>query len=135
LNLNYAKNKFDAGLAFTHFSKVVLIDYAGLGNVYDATVSRIADFGVFVKLMGGVEGFIHVSDLSDTFVESIEGFIKVGQEVKAKMIGFDRNGKVKLSLKSQQEKQQPEHQQTENQLETPTKVMVGKDKEKKKRFF
>jgi S1 RNA binding domain protein len=85
--------------------------------------------------MGGVEGFIHVSDLSDTFVESIEGFIKVGQEVKAKMIGFDRNGKVKLSLKSQQEKQQPEQQQTENQLETPVKVIGGKEKEKKKRFF
>ncbi len=106
-----------------------------VGNVYDATVSRIVEFGVFVKLMGGVEGFIHVSDLSDSFVESIEDFIKVGQEVKAKMIGFDRNGKVKLSLKSQQEKQQPEQQQAENQLETPTKVIGGKEKEKKKRFF
>ncbi len=39
LNLNYSQSKFDAGLAFTHFSKVVLIDYAGLDNVYDARVN------------------------------------------------------------------------------------------------
>jgi iron complex outermembrane receptor protein len=45
LNLNYAKNKFDAGLAFTHFSKVVLIDYAGLDNVYDARVNTDLTLG------------------------------------------------------------------------------------------
>lgn len=39
LNLNYSHNKFDSGLAFTHFSKVVLIDYAGLDNVYEAKVN------------------------------------------------------------------------------------------------
>ena len=39
LNLNYARNKFDSGLAFTHFSKVVLIDYAGLDNVYGARIN------------------------------------------------------------------------------------------------
>jgi len=45
LNLNYAKGKYDAGLAFTHFSKVVLIDYAGLDNVYDARVNTDLTLG------------------------------------------------------------------------------------------
>ena len=39
LNLNYSRSKFDAGLAFTHFSKVVLIDYAGSDNVYEAKIN------------------------------------------------------------------------------------------------
>ena len=39
LNLNYSRNKFDSGLAFTHFSKVVLIDYGGLDNVYEAKIN------------------------------------------------------------------------------------------------
>lgn len=45
LNLNYSKNKFDSGLAFTHFSKVVLIDYAGLDNVYEARINTDLTLG------------------------------------------------------------------------------------------
>jgi iron complex outermembrane receptor protein len=45
LNLNYSHSKFDSGLAFTHFSKVVLIDYAGLDNVYEARVNTDLTFG------------------------------------------------------------------------------------------
>jgi iron complex outermembrane receptor protein len=45
LNLNYAHKKFDTGLAFTRFSKVVLIDYAGLDNVYNARVNTDLTFG------------------------------------------------------------------------------------------
>jgi iron complex outermembrane receptor protein len=39
LNLNYSQSKFDSGLALTHFSKIVLIDYAGLDNVYEARIN------------------------------------------------------------------------------------------------
>ena len=45
LNLNYSHSKFDSGLAFTHFSKVVLIDYAGLDNEYEARVNTDLTFG------------------------------------------------------------------------------------------
>jgi iron complex outermembrane receptor protein len=45
LNLNYTHKKFDTGLAFTRFSKVVLIDYAGLDNVYNARVNTDLTFG------------------------------------------------------------------------------------------
>ena len=45
LNLNYSRSKFDSGLAFTHFSKVVLIDYAGLDNVYGARINTDLTLG------------------------------------------------------------------------------------------
>ena len=48
LNLNYSKNKFDAGLAFTHFSKVVLVDYADEDDVYNA--KTVTDLTLGYKL-------------------------------------------------------------------------------------
>jgi iron complex outermembrane receptor protein len=48
LNLNYSKNKFDAGLAFTNFSKVVLVDYGDENDVY--TAKTITDLTVGYKL-------------------------------------------------------------------------------------
>lgn len=45
LNLNYSRSKFDSGLAFTHFSKIVLIDYAGLDNVYNARINTDLTLG------------------------------------------------------------------------------------------
>lgn len=103
-----------------------------IGNSYDATVIKVADFGVFLKLNEKTEGFIHVSDLSDSYVEKAEGHLKVGEVVKARMVGFDRNGKVKLTLKTEQEVEKPP--KTE-QLEPPTKIVEPKTKFRKKRFF
>ncbi len=48
LNLNYSKNSFDAGMAFTRFSKVVLVDYAGMDNVYQAKIVTDLTLGVKV---------------------------------------------------------------------------------------
>jgi predicted RNA-binding protein with RPS1 domain len=100
INISAASNA-DIELAIQKINSIVLP--FKIGNIYDVSVTKIADFGVFVKLGGNAEGFIHVSDLSDGYVEKIDTHIKVGQEVQAKMIGFDRNGKVKLTLKSQVE--------------------------------
>jgi polyribonucleotide nucleotidyltransferase len=99
------------------------------GEYYSVTVNKVADFGLFVELPGGSEGFIHVSDLSDDYLEKIGDKFKVGDKLKARMIGFDRNKKIKLSLKAEKieknEKPIPD-------IETPTLIphLI-----KKKRFF
>ena len=63
-------------------------------------IKNVTDFGIFIDL-GGVDGFIHVSDLSWGRVSSPKAVCKVGDEVEAKVIEIDKEkGKVKLSLKA-----------------------------------
>src|SRR5690606_3955042 len=63
------------------------------------TVSKIADFGVFVELEGGVEGLIHVSEIGPDEQERLEEKFVVGQEVSAKIVKVDREDrKIALSL-------------------------------------
>ena len=64
LNLNYSYKKFDSGLAFTRFSKVVLIDYAGLDNVYGSKIVTDLTFGYqlikSLKLSIGANNLLNV---------------------------------------------------------------------------
>ena len=63
-------------------------------------VTRIAAFGAFVELLPGVEGLIHISELSDRRVRSCEDVVEVGQEVEARVLGVDRESRrISLSLK------------------------------------
>ncbi|MEC4679240.1 MAG: S1 RNA-binding domain-containing protein, partial [Nitrospirota bacterium] len=62
-------------------------------------VSKVADFGVFVELEGGVEGLIHVSELGPDMQESLEDKFAVGQEIVAKIVKVDcEDRKIALSL-------------------------------------
>jgi small subunit ribosomal protein S1 len=69
------------------------------GEVVQGTVTNVTDFGVFVDL-GGVEGLIHVSELSWGRVQSPSEVLKVGQEIKAIVLQVsEENARVALSLK------------------------------------
>ena len=62
-------------------------------------VSKVADFGVFVELEGGVEGLIHVSEIGPDMQENLEEKFTVGQEVAAKIVKVDcEDRKIALSL-------------------------------------
>ncbi len=56
-------------------------------------------FGAFCEFLPKKDGLIHVSELADKFIKNAEDVVKVGQEVKVKLIGIDDQGRVKLSLK------------------------------------
>ncbi|MCA9376890.1 polyribonucleotide nucleotidyltransferase [Candidatus Nomurabacteria bacterium] len=71
-----------------------------VGQIYTGTVSKIAEFGAFVKLAKSVEGLVHVSEISDSFVKDVRSFLKEGETVKVKVIGFGDNGKIRLSIKA-----------------------------------
>ena len=69
-----------------------------VGNAVSGTITGIVDFGVFVKLEEGLEGLIHISEIDWGLVDDPRNFVKVGQNIKAKIIEI-KDGKISLSLK------------------------------------
>jgi small subunit ribosomal protein S1 len=82
------------------------------GQVVKGQVTKIANFGVFVELAPGLEGLLHISEISDHKVEKPEDVLKVGQDLDVKILRVDSDErKIGLSLKRaqwQQEEQQRE---------------------------
>jgi len=71
-----------------------------IGTVYEGKVVTIKDFGAFINIMPGIDGMVHISELSNERVERVEDVLHEGQIVKAKLIGIDDRGRLSLSLKS-----------------------------------
>ena len=70
-----------------------------VGKVYDGVVKRIVDFGAFVEILPGKDGLLHVSEIDLHRVENVHDVLKEGDEIKVKLIGFEREGKIRLSRK------------------------------------
>ena len=70
-----------------------------IGKVYTCKVVSIQEFGAFVLLWPGCEGLIHVSQLDIKHVDKVSDVVKVGDEIMAKAIGYDKKGKLNLSRK------------------------------------
>ena len=70
-----------------------------LGLVYLGKVVKVVDFGAFVNFLGTRDGLVHISELAQQRVGKVADVVKVGDEVKVKVLGFDDRGKVKLSMK------------------------------------
>jgi polyribonucleotide nucleotidyltransferase len=71
-----------------------------VGELYHGRVVSIKDFGAFVEVLPGKDGLVHISELADFRVKSVEDVIKVGDLVWVKCIGIDEKGRVKLSRKA-----------------------------------
>jgi polyribonucleotide nucleotidyltransferase len=71
-----------------------------VGEVYHGRVVSIKDFGAFVEVLPGKDGLVHISELADFRVKSVEDVVKVGDLVWVKCIGIDEKGRVKLSRKA-----------------------------------
>lgn len=69
------------------------------GDVVDGVVQRLATFGAFVDL-GGVDGLVHISQLSHEHIENVEDVLEEGQKVKVKILAVDPDeGRISLSIK------------------------------------
>ncbi|MEY4389878.1 MAG: hypothetical protein RLZZ167_518 [Pseudomonadota bacterium] len=79
-----------------------IIAKAEVGKVYSGKVVKIMEFGAFVNFLGKQDGLVHISELAAKRVEKVTDVVKEGDEVKVKVLGFDK-GKVKLSIKQAQE--------------------------------
>lgn len=72
-----------------------------VGTLVEAEAVRVTDFGVFVELETGIEGLIHISELSEERVEKPEDVVKKGDAVKAMVISIDKDAKkIALSIKA-----------------------------------
>jgi len=71
-----------------------------VGDVYEATVKSIMPFGAFVEFLPGKQGLVHISEVSWKRLETLEGVLSEGDQIKVKLIGTDpKSGKFKLSRK------------------------------------
>ncbi|MBI5742657.1 MAG: S1 RNA-binding domain-containing protein [Candidatus Niyogibacteria bacterium] len=76
-----------------------LVSKYKVGDAIIGTVTGVVEFGIFIKLEEGLEGLAHISELDWSLVEDPSKLFKVGDEVKAKVIGIE-SGKVSLSVKA-----------------------------------
>ena len=70
-----------------------------VGEIYEGTVVKTADFGAFVNFFGPKDGLVHISQLANDRVAKTSDVVKEGQKVFVKLMGFDERGKVRLSMK------------------------------------
>ena len=70
-----------------------------VGEIYEGTVVKTADFGAFVNFFGPRDGLVHISQLASDRVAKTTDVVKEGQKVWVKLMGFDERGKVRLSMK------------------------------------
>jgi polyribonucleotide nucleotidyltransferase len=70
-----------------------------VGEFYKGKITRLLNFGAFCELSPGKEGLIHVSELAAKFVKNVEDVVKIGDEVKVKVISIDEQGRINLSIK------------------------------------
>ena len=62
-------------------------------------VTGITKFGAFVKLEDGRSGLVHISEVANTYVDDVSKHLKVGQDVKVKVLSVDDKGRINLSIK------------------------------------
>jgi polyribonucleotide nucleotidyltransferase len=70
-----------------------------IGVIYPGKVVKVVDFGAFVNFLGSRDGLVHISELAQQRVGKVSDVVKLGDQVKVKVLGFDDRGKVKLSMR------------------------------------
>ena len=72
----------------------------GVGSIVEGKVTGITKFGAFVNILPGIDGLVHISEISNERVDDPNKVLKVGQEVKVKLKDVDLEAKrVSLSIK------------------------------------
>ena len=96
--INIATADGEAGQAAVDRIRALTAE-AEIGETYLGTVNRIVDFGAFVEIFPGVDGLLHISEISDRRVRDVRDELKEGQQIMVKCIGKEGN-KIKLSRKA-----------------------------------
>lgn len=85
-----------------------------VGEIYDGTVREVVDFGAFVNILPGKDGLLHVSEMSNEFINDPRSVIKEGDVVKVKVIAVGNDGKISLSKKALEPGYQPNNYSRDN---------------------
>jgi predicted RNA-binding protein with RPS1 domain len=98
------------------------------------TVSKLMDFGAFVKLEPGIEGLVHISELSFKRVHRVGDLVQEGQQVEAKVLSVDpENQRISLSMKALEARPEPKKKETEPEEEAAPEAVAEPPKKKKER--
>ncbi len=73
---------------------------AEVGALYMGKVKKVVDFGAIVEILPGVDGLVHVSQLSDTYIKKVSDVVKEGDEILVKVLDVEPNGRIRLSRKA-----------------------------------
>lgn len=76
-----------------------LVEEPEVGKVYEGKVVSVKDFGAFVNIMPGIDGMLHISQLSDKRVEKVTDVVNEGDLVKVKLTAIDERGRLSLTMK------------------------------------
>lgn len=80
-------------------------DNIKVGEVLEGTVSKLVSFGAFVQIFKGIEGLVHINEISDENIAKSSDVLKVGQKVKVKVLDVNKaNKKISLSIKDATER-------------------------------
>lgn len=75
-----------------------LVEEPEVGKIYNGKVVTIKDFGAFVNILPGIDGMLHISQISDKRIAKVEDVLKVGDEVRVKLTAIDDKGRLSLSM-------------------------------------
>ncbi len=115
-------------------AKQIILDIvreAKVGEEFVGEVTRVEDYGAFVKLFGNVEGLCHVSRLGWGYVAKASDVCKVGDKLKVRVIEIDDHGKVKVSAKEFMEKPAEEEGRKLEHHDRPDRSIKGPRKFRK----
>jgi len=77
-----------------------LVEDPEVGRSYKGTIKKIVDFGAFVEILPGKEGLLHISEIEHRRIKSVRDVLSEGDKVLVKVIGMERDGKIRLSRKA-----------------------------------
>lgn len=80
-----------------------------VGQIVEGKITGITAFGVFLDIGDGKSGLVHISEVSRTYINDLNEVVKVGDQVKAKILNIGEDGKISLSIKraTEPEKREP----------------------------
>ena len=81
-----------------------LVEEPEPGKIYKGKVVSIKDFGAFVNILPGIDGMLHISQISDKRIEKVTDVLTVGDEIKVRLDAIDDKGRLSLSMKNVDQK-------------------------------
>lgn len=136
--IDFDKSKGRISLGLKEVNKnpwINIADKYKAGNIISAKVVRIVDFGAFVEIEPGIEGLVHISEISEERILKPSDKLKIGDAVKAKIMSIDeKNKKISLSIKEAEGKEEEISLYSEGEEEKITLGDLFKDKLKNFKF-
>lgn len=89
---------------------------AQVGQIYEGKVTGLTKFGAFVEFDEKLTGMVHISEVTNGFLEKIEDELEVGQTVQVKVLSVSEDGKISLSIKEAKKKEPTKEELSEFEM-------------------